>query len=130
MTFPPVPTKLAIVPILAAALSITVSASGPASAQVADMQLSMEQQTAMRCSAAFAVVSTMQADGGATEYPDLGDRGREFFVRSAAQIMEEEGADREQIADLMRREAVELYDRERLDAVMPACLMLLNASGL
>ena len=130
MTFRPVPAKFSPKLVIASMMAVALPLSPAAFAQVNDMQLSMEQQAAIRCSAAFAVVSTLQADGGASEYPELGERGREFFVRSAAQIMEEEGADRAQIADLMRREAVELYDRERLDAVMPACLLLLGASGL
>lgn len=94
-------------------------------------ELSLEQRTALRCSAAFAIVSTAQEQGGVSEYPSLDQRAREFFVRSSARIMDEAGLDRAGITALMQAEAQDLVGTPgRLDAVMPACLALLDASGL
>jgi hypothetical protein len=95
------------------------------------VELSLEQRTALRCSAAFAIVSTAQEQGGASDYPRLDRRAREFFVRSSARVMDEAGLDREGITALMEAEAQDLVGTPgRIDAVMPACLALLDASGL
>ena len=58
-------------------------------------------------------------------------RGQEFFVRATARLMDDLGADRETIMALVKRESADLLDTpERIDEVMPACLMMLDASGL
>ena len=93
-------------------------------------RLSLEQQTSVRCSAAFAIVAGIQSQGGANEYPPLAERGREYFVRSAARLIDETGIDRAGITALMQAEAEALSDPERLEAALPACLLLLDASGL
>ena len=94
-------------------------------------QLGLEQQTALRCSAAFAIVAQLQAAGMGDAFPQVGDRGREFFVRSTAQLMDDTGATREQITGMVRAEVDYLgEDIARLTGVMPACLSLLDASGL
>ena len=67
-----------------------------------------------------------------TDWPDLlaNDRGREFFVRTVAKLMDDTGIAREGIALRGRKEAEKLRDPAELEAVMPACLMMLDASGL
>ena len=61
----------------------------------------------------------------------MAPRGQEFFVRATARLMDDLGADRETIMALVKRESADLLDTpERIDEVMPACLMMLDASGL
>lgn len=103
----------------------------PLAAQAATPQLSLEQQTALRCSAAFAIVSTLQEHGGAREYPQLGERAREYFVRSSARIMDDTGIDRAGLTAVMQAEAESLANNPgQLEQVMPACLSLLDLAGL
>ena len=105
--------------------------SAPVAAQEAPQKsLSLEQQTAVRCSAAFAIGATLQQQGQAGDWPPLADRGREFFVRALAQLMDETGRTREQVSEAVAAQARQLGDREALDAAMPPCLLLLDASGL
>ena len=64
------------------------------------------------------------------EYPLLAARGREFFVRSNAQLMDEAGLDRAAIEARLRAEADAIVAEGSLDEIMPPCLLLLDASGL
>lgn len=105
--------------------------SAPAAAQeAAPPPLSLEQRTALRCSAAFAIGAVLQQRGERGEWPPLAGRGREFFVRASAQIMDETGRTREQVADVLAAQARELSDPEALAVAMPPCLLLLDASGI
>ena len=95
-------------------------------------QLNAEQSATLRCAAAFAIVSHGQASGNedALEYPPLAERGREFFVRAGARLMDELGLDQEGIQALVSAEAQRLWDEDAIAEVMPACMMLLDASGV
>ena len=105
--------------------------SAPALAQEVELKpLSLDKQTAMRCSAAFAIGATLQQRGEAGDWPPLATRGREFFVRAMAQLMDDTGRTREQVAEVVAAQAKQLSDRPALDAAMPPCLLLLEASGL
>ncbi len=86
----------------------------------------------LRCSAAFALVSRRQADGdpAARRWPALDIRGREFFVRSLAQLMDQTGLDRAGIAMLAAVEAKALQDSGEADTIMPSCLVMLESSGV
>ena len=86
----------------------------------------------MRCSAAFALVSFAQAnsDAEARKWPQIDPRGREFFVRALAQVMDSTGLGRDAVAALVESEARALLDRGEVDQVMPACLLMLDASGV
>lgn len=112
-------------PLLAALL-----AASPASAQAPT--LSQENRALLRCSAAFAIVSRRQSDGdpAARRWPMLETRGREFFVRALAQLMDQTGLDREGIAWLAGAEAKALQDSGETDKLMPSCLVMLEASGV
>jgi len=90
-------------------------------------QLSLEHRMLVRCSAAFAMVAYGQASGqeDALRYPDMRERGEEFFIRASAQVMDEAGLDRAQIEAALTAEAQDLRDSNTLDDVMPACLALL-----
>ncbi|MXO55319.1 hypothetical protein GRI36_00340 [Altererythrobacter gangjinensis] len=95
-------------------------------------QLTLEQKAALRCSAAFALTAQAQTRGErqALRYPLLAERGREFFVRSSARIMDETGLDRLAVATLIQQKAQELRDDSNIDEVMPSCLIMLEASGI
>ena len=110
------------------ALTLAQAASPPALPA-----LTLEQASALRCSVAFGLVHKGQNAGDAAMagYPLMAQRGQEFFVRTAAKLMDELGADRDTIMALVQHESGELSSSpERLDEVMPPCLMMLDASGL
>lgn len=94
--------------------------------------LDIQQQTALRCSMAIAMAAEQQRAGAATDqgWPDLTERGREFFVRSLAQLMEDTGLTRDGLVAQARPEVETLKQPGRLAEVMPGCLLLLDASGL
>jgi uncharacterized protein (DUF58 family) len=119
-------------PFLAAVL-LAVPLSTPVMAQPVPVPMTLEQQMLLRCSAAFALSAGEQQRGvaGAQAYPALGERGREFFVRSAARLMDALKLTREQIQARLREEAQVLSaEPARLAEVMPPCLSALEASGL
>lgn len=93
-------------------------------------QINMAQQTALRCSAAFAVVAILQKNGEAAQFPDMAQRGREYFVRATANVMDLGGLDRAALTAILEREARAMEDRSTLERTMPPCLLLLDASGL
>jgi hypothetical protein len=116
-------------------LPLALLSAVPAAAQVAPEQapakaLSLQQSTALRCSVAFALGAAMQARGDGTQWPALSARGREFFVRVSAQIMDETGRTRDQVAAELTGQAATLGEPGALAAAMPPCLLLLDASGL
>ena len=85
-----------------------------------------------RCAAAFAIVADGQARGkkDALAYPALDQRGREFFVRSSARVMDDTGMDRAAVAAALQAEAKDLWDKDAIGQIMPSCLLLLEASGV
>ena len=113
-------------------LALASSAFSVVQLNAQDVALSLEQQTALRCSAAFAMVASGQARGetGMARYPALGARGREYMVRSSARLMDDAGLTREQIAVMLEAEVLALREEGRLEAIMPPCLAMLDASGL
>lgn len=121
---------LMLAPLLAPAAAL---AAAPPAAQVAQpAPLSLEHRMLVRCSAAFALVSHRQALGEewALAYPALNQRGREFFVRASAQVIDEARMDRTQVAGVLAAEAQSLGEVERIREIMPACLAALDATGL
>lgn len=106
--------------------------AAPAAAQdaAAPAPLSLEQRTAMRCSAAFAVGAVLQSRGQHADWPPLATRGREYFVRVSAQLMDQTGRTREQVAEELTAQAQELRNPAALAAAIPPCLLLLDASGM
>ena len=110
--------------VIAVALAIT-----PSLALAQTPQLSLDHRMLVRCSAAFAIVANGQANGNADalRYPDLSQRGREFFFRASAQVMDEAGLSREEISAALSAEAQDLWDEGTIDEVMPVCLSLLPA---
>lgn len=117
-----------------AAVTLAPSLSAQETQVVPDLpNLTLEQKTALRCSVAFALVHNGQKAGDAylQDYAELGERGLEFAVQATAQLMDEAGVDREGLSLLVNREAEELRGNpQAVRDVMPACVMLLDASGL
>lgn len=98
------------------------------------VDLPIDQQAALRCAVAVAIATEQQRSGTAAQagWPDLlaNERGREFFVRSLAKLMDDTGIAREGLALRGRKEAEKLRDPAALEAVLPACFLMLDASGL
>ena len=114
-------------PLLLAAALLAV----PAAAQVGPpRELSLEHRMLLRCSAAFAIVAERQERGEArgSAYPPLRQRGREFFVRAMAKLMDEARLDRTRVTEELTREALAMRAGSAADEVMPACLAALDAS--
>ncbi len=107
-------------------------AAAPHAAPPAPTRLTMPQQTALRCSVGIAMAAERQraGTGADPDWPDLTERGREFFVRSLARLMDETGMTREALMQAAAPQVAELQQGEQLEEVMPACLLMLNASGL
>ena len=84
----------------------------------------------LRCSATFALVANRQNRGEewAHAFPLVADRGREFFVRATAQLIDELHKDENFISALVYAEAGKL-DQSALEQGMPACLSLLPPQG-
>jgi len=103
----------------------------PAAAQVGPpRELSLEHRMLLRCSAAFALVAERQErrEPRALAFPPLRERGREFFVRAMAKLMDEARLDRARVTEALTREAVAMRVGSAADDVMPACLAALDAS--
>lgn len=135
MKFHPASLALLFVPSMLAAQSAPPPEPAPEAGP-----LSLENRTALRCAAAFAIIADGQARGNrkSLAYPALGERGREFFVRTSARVMDDTGMDRDAVAAVLLAQAQGLRqdgDPEGkmggdIDQIMPACLLLLEASGI
>jgi hypothetical protein len=120
-------------------LVATALLSVPAGAQEPP-PYTLEQRMLLRCSAVFAIVAAEQRRGvaAALAYPALGERGREYFVRSSAQLMDDLRLTREQVEASLRAEVEGLHKASAeapepagyIDGVMRPCLSALEASGL
>ena len=118
-----------------AALTLPFSLAAQDAAPPADLPpLTMEQQTSFRCGVAFGLLAGAQEAGleEALAYPAIEPRGQEFFVRVTARIMEDERFTREVLKSLVDAEVDRFgFDSfDNVDAVLPACLTLLDASGI
>lgn len=111
--------------LLAAVLALQGTSAAP-------VVLAPDQRALLRCAAAFALVAEGQARGAedARRWPALAGRGREFFVRALAQVMDQTGLGREAIAAHTRAEARALSEAGEVDRIMPSCLTMLGAAGL
>lgn len=114
-----------ITTLFAAALALQSAPADP-------VVISQENRALLRCAAAFALVSHGQANGDAAarQWPEMGTRGREFFVRALAQVMDATGSDRTAIAELAAAEARTLSTSGDVARIMPTCLAMLESSGV
>lgn len=113
-------------------LAVLLATTSHAPSTAPPVELSLEGRTLLRCSAAFAIVAHGQSVGDekALAWPQLGARGREFFVRALAQLIDQTGLDRDAVAQLARDEAIVLQERGEVDRMMPGCLVILEQSGV
>ena len=94
-------------------------------------RLTLDQRMSLRCSAAFALVAHGQEAGNAEAlaFPALGTAAREYFVRAAAQVMDEAGLDEAAIRAELAAEAQDMVDKGTVGAVMEVCLPQLGQGG-
>lgn len=130
-------TALSLVAPVLAALAVPALAQDapppePVPAPWAEPELDLEQTMAMRCSIAFALVADMQVAGeeAGLAYPAIEERGREYFVRTMARLMDETGLDRDRLRVVLDREVAEVRAGSMVEEIMPACMVALDASGL
>lgn len=99
-----------------------------APAHAAPRPLTAEEQMGLTCASAFALVAAGHARGepAMAQYPPLNQRGREYFVRLAAQLMDDAGLDQAGIRAATATQAAALR-RSGVAGVMPACLHALDA---
>lgn len=133
----------AAVPALAAAsalfLSSLASAQTPAPAAPAPdlSKLTMEHRAALKCAAVFAIVASEQQRGldSALGWPPLAWRGKEYFVRTSARVMDEAALTREQVRDLLVADVAALQKQANdskdpdgtIAPLVKPCLTLLDA---
>lgn len=117
---------------LIAAVALALAAPAVAQQAAPVPQLTDDQRTLLHCAATFALVSGRQhaKDPQALAFPDVTERGREYFVRALVQLMDEAGLDHDAVTALVTQEAAGLQDPAVLYKQMPACLASLQASGL
>ena len=115
-----------MISLLAAVTLAAASAPAPAPA------LTQPQSTALRCGVVFALGARMQQDGkpAAAAWPALATRGREYFVRVYARLLDDTGASRDQLVAMSGAEADALKDDGAVAGAMPVCLQLLDAAGI
>lgn len=113
------------------------AAAGQAADPVISLdQLPIEQAAAARCGMVFALVSRWQKTGdprGESHDNMETGGGREFFVRTMANLMDAAGITNQQVAALAMEEVNKLdtpEGGERAEAMMPACLLMKEAAGL
>jgi hypothetical protein len=115
------------------ALALASQPADDAQPAIGDLpRLSLAQSTALRCGVVFATAARMQADGdpAAAAWPPLASRGKEYFVRVFARLMDDTGASRETLNGMAMREADGLRASGGVAQAMPACLPLLDAAGI
>jgi len=100
-------------------------------------KLNLQQETALRCSAVFALVSGEQARNApvSAALPKLDGRAREYFVVTTARLMDETGASRDGVAALTRSRFIQVRDEltkakdpvAARRAMLTPCLSLLDS---
>lgn len=104
----------------------------------ADPQLTLDERTLLRCSAAFAIIAYEQGQGveSALAWPPLAERGKEYFVQAGAKLMEAHQLSDTDVTALYRAEIKRLQDESSeaadpqamVTAIMQPCLLSLELS--
>lgn len=113
-------------------------AAAPLAPPTAAPALTVDQETALRCSASFAIAAAEQSRGAkwALAFPQLLAGGKEYFVRTGARLMDETGLSRTEVQALVQRHALALRagmartsdPATVFAATMPLCLDLLETT--
>ncbi len=120
---------------LVAPLALQAAAANPPAKPESFADLPITASTAPRCGIAFAMVEGWQSAGDprGAAWPDIaGTGGREFFVVAMARLIDSYGLEREDVGRLVSAEVAkhEADNGEAVAAMMPACLALLETSGI
>jgi hypothetical protein len=115
---------------LAGSALAQAQAPAPAPAEGPQRPLSLQEGAALKCSAAFAIAAGPQGKGRVSLDAAQTARSKEFFMRTSAGIMDGARWPRERVAAEIGSIAQGLQRPGELEAAMPPCLLLLDASGL
>jgi len=112
---------------IARALSVALLLGSVPLAAATPRPLTADERMGLTCAGAFALVAAAQARGdpAMSQYPPMAGRGREWFVRLAAQLMDDAGLDQAGIRAAAEAQAAPLR-RGGVAAVMPSCLKALD----
>lgn len=119
----------------AAPLALQAATAAPADKPETLSDLPVTQATAPRCGIAFASVEGWQAsdDPRGMQWPDIASSGaKEFFVVAMARLIDAHGLTRDDVTRLVQAE-IAAHDADggaAIEAMMPACLALLETSGI
>lgn len=117
------------------ALPFALQAAAPETAKPTSFaDLGIEEATAPRCGMAFAIVQGWQTAGDArgTAWPSMENiRAREFFLNAMVRLIDAYDLERADVTRLVEVEKSRLQaqDFAAVEAMMPACLALLEASS-
>lgn len=124
--------------LIALSLVLPSSLVAQVPAPAADLsRLTAEHRAMLECAAVFAVVASEQEASAepALRFPPLAYRGREYFVLSSTQVMNDAGLSREAVRDLLTADVAALQQQAKAgdpDAVVAAamapCLPRLDAA--
>lgn len=116
------------------ALVLSSGAFAQDQALAAEPQLTLQQSASLRCGVVFGAVAAAQdrGDKEALALPPMKERGREFFVRTMAKLMDDKNLDRDQVKALVMGQIEEIVKTDTADVAdeMPACMLMLEAAGL
>lgn len=103
----------------------------PLAAAAQPAPLSLEHRMLLRCAATAAMVAYGQEKGdpAMADYPDLRERGRDFFIRASVRVMDEAGLDRGLVETALRAEAADIAAAGSVHQMMPVCLPLIPAKA-
>ncbi len=99
----------------------------PFAVHASGQPLSLEHRMLLRCAATAALVARGQETGdpAMAAYPDMRQRGREFFIRASVRVMDEAGAAREAVEMQLRAEALDIVSTRAVHQMMPVCLPII-----
>lgn len=118
----------------AVALALSSAAFAQDQAPEEGPKLTLQQSASLRCGVVFGTITAAQdrGDEDALAFPPMKERGREFFVRTMAKLMDDENLDRDQVKALVMGQIEEIVETNTTDVAdeMPACMLMLEAAGL
>lgn len=103
----------------------------PLAAMAQPAALSLEHRMLLRCAATAAMVAHGQQSGdpAMADYPDLRERGRDFFIRASVRVMDEASLERGIVEAALRAAAADIAAAGAVHQMMPVCLPLIPAKA-